>query len=193
MPGRDLMVMSSAVGARGRIPFLPTMLRTVVVASLAAGVLVGAVAPAPVAVRPVASSMGLADCLRSENPTVHGYATGAECPPEGFPYEPVVDMTKAGLRAMDPYTNGCSKSRDTGPVFNFKNACATHDYLADLQRYGAKGVPEAGMDNQFLLDMKADCRGRNFVARKECEARAYAYRAFVQQGDYATGDSIDEE
>jgi hypothetical protein len=140
---------------------------------------------------PIALAGFLSDCLRSDNPTANGYATGSECPPEGFPYEPTVDMTKAGMRAMDPYTDGCSRSPETGAAFNFRNACATHDYLADLQRFGAKGVTEPGMDNQFLLDMKADCKGRNVVARKACEATAYTYRAFVQEGDYATGDDID--
>jgi Prokaryotic phospholipase A2 len=135
--------------------------------------------------------VALSDCLRTENPTAASYATGAECPPEGFPYEPIVDMTKAGLRAMDPHTNGCSKVPDTGATFNFKDACATHDYLADLQRFRARGVSESGMDHQFLLDMKADCKGRNFIARKNCETVAYGYRAGVQEGNYATGDEID--
>src|SRR4051794_17426838 len=77
-----------------------------------------------------AHAEGFDDCLRSENPTVAGYASGAECPPVGFPYDPRVDMTKAGLRAMDPFTDGCStpvRHINTGPTFNFINACATHD------------------------------------------------------------------
>lgn len=179
----------------GRAWVLTTFVRTAVAASVAAAGVLLPLLPADDAriARPprlVAASDDPGDCLRSGNPTVRGYATGAECPPDGFPYEPEMKITKAGLRATDPYGNGCSKSRDTGATFNFKNACATHDYLADLQRYGAEGVSEAGMDNQFLLDMKADCKGRNIVARKDCEARAYVYRAFVQEGDYATGDTI---
>lgn len=147
----------------------------------------------------VASAQGLSDCLRSGSPTVAGYATGAECPPEGFPYEPLVDITDAGLRAMDPYTDGCSGSipytdvdfiRDTAAYFDFRDACATHDYLADLQRFGAAGVTEPGMDDWFLHDMKADCEDRNFVAKRLCVNQAYEYRAGVQQGDYATGDHI---
>jgi hypothetical protein len=132
---------------------------------------------------------GPADCLRSPEPTAAGYASGAECPPEGFPYEPVMGITKAGLRAMDPYGDGCSNVPDTGATFDFKDACATHDYLADLQRFGAKGLTEPGMDNQFLLDMKADCKGRNFLSRKNCEAVAYGYRAGVQEGDYSSNDA----
>jgi len=143
-----------------------------------------------VAMASVANAAGFSDCLRSENPTVFGYASGAECPPVGFPYQPIVDITKAGLRAMDPYNDGCSNSPDTGATFDFKNACATHDYMADLQRFGAKGVPEASMDNQFLLDMKADCKDRNWIAKKNCESVAYAYRAIVQEGNYSTGDTI---
>lgn len=177
-----------------RTRFRTALVRAAVAASVAtAGVilpLLPAGEPGTAQSVQLVASADLGDCLRSENPTVRGYATGAECPPVGFPYEPEMKITKAGLRAMDPYGNGCSKSRDTGATFNFKNACATHDYLADLQRYGAKGVSEAGMDNQFLLDMKADCKGRNIVSRKNCEATAYAYRAFVQEGNYATGDSI---
>jgi hypothetical protein len=134
----------------------------------------------------------LEDCGRTDNPTVNGYATGSECPPEGFPYEPEVKMTKAGMRAMDPYTDGCSHMRDTGPTWNFKNACATHDYLADLQRFGAKGVPEPGIDNQLMLDALADCKGRNIIARGNCQAVARGVRAGVQQGNYATGDKIND-
>lgn len=99
-------------------------------------------------------------------------------------------MTKAGLRAMDPFTDGCSNVMSTGPNFNFKNACATHDYLADLDRFGAPGVTEPRIDHQFLLDMLADCRGRNFVARKGCEATARGYRAGVRFGNFKTGDTI---
>lgn len=175
------------------MPVLPMLLRAAVAAAVAtAGLLLPTISVSPagaVALRLVADT-DLGDCLRSDHPTTLDYATGAECAPEGFPYEPVMKMTKAGMRATDPYTDGCSNVPDTGATFNFKNACATHDYLADLQRFGVTSVSEPSMDNQLLLDMKADCKGRNWVSRKNCESVAYAYRAGVQEGNYSTGDSI---
>lgn len=134
------------------------------------------------------------DCLRSENPTIDGYASGAECPPVGFPYEPAIDITKAGMRAMDPHTDGCStpvRRVSSGATFDFNSACATHDYMADLQRFGTPGVSEADIDHKFLQDMLSDCGDRNLFSRANCRDWAYTYRAFVQEGDYALGDEIE--
>lgn len=149
-----------------------------------------AAAPAVVAVASKARAVP-SGCERTDHPSARRYASGAECAPEGFPYEPVMKSTKAGMRALDPHDDGCSKVADRGLTFDFRNACATHDYLADLQRFGAPGVPEASMDHQFLRDMRADCKKRNLLSRADCEATALAYRAGVQEGNYATGDEID--
>jgi hypothetical protein len=190
---RDAALPNSFVGTHRRMSVLSMLLRAAVAAAVAlAGLLLPAatVQPAGATAMRLVANEDLGDCLRSDHPTTLDYASGAECPPEDFPYEPVMKITKSGLRATDPYTDGCSNVPDTGATFNFKNACATHDYLADLQRFGVTSVSEASMDNQLLLEMKADCKGRNWVSRRNCESVAYAYRAGVQEGNYSAGDSI---
>jgi hypothetical protein len=149
----------------------------------------GGRSPAPVA-QSVVTGWSPVACQHSDSPSVADYAAGRECPPEGFPYRPVSKSTKAGDRETDPYTDYCSNVPDTGLYWDFKNACATHDYIADLKRFGAAGVTEPAMDDQFYRDMLADCKKRNIFVRADCAKVATFYRVGVREGNYKKGDKI---
>lgn len=89
-----------------------------------------------------------------------------------------------GRYAPDPVNNwalpnaaddGCTDVPDTGPFFDFRNACRQHDlgylFAPDTRR---------GIDNQFLDDMYGDCAGRDTAARPLCYAVAGTYYAGVR-------------
>ena len=106
-------------------------------------------------------------CRAMSRPTVADYLTGRACAPAGFRerfgYVPVFRRTRAGVRAMR--ANGeCSWFPDTGPWWDFQNACKTHDYGYDLIRFGAIRNRKA-VDDFLRNDMKADCKRRSLFKR----------------------------
>ncbi len=94
--------------------------------------------------------------------------------------------TFSGIRATgDPWfdwtTDGCSAPLigDTGLSFDFRESCVRHDFgyrnLKLLEsRYGTgrtywSATTRKRVDQQFLNDMKAHCRGRAFPLRPTCK------------------------
>jgi len=81
---------------------------------------------------------------------------------------------------FDWSTDGCSAPLigDTGRSFNFRASCFRHDFgyrnLKLLERrYGQgytywNGANRKRVDQQFLTDMKAHCRGRALPLRPTC-------------------------
>jgi len=113
-------------------------------------------------------------------------------PPAGFPYQPSVKRVDAGIRAEDPYGDICSIVPERTPgVFNFGDACRTHDYGYDLIRF-LKAHPsqleltdsaalsiKAATDRGFFGDMMADCEGRLGVLQGACALSATAYASWM--------------
>jgi RHS repeat-associated protein len=102
---------------------------------------------------------------RIGKPSWRDYATGRALPPYWFPYQPDIRRTKAGVRAADPYGDGCSKFPDRS-WGDFTDACLTHDYLYDLRRVGLISRHDVARADRLLQqDAMADCRTRVFVAQ----------------------------
>ncbi len=88
---------------------------------------------------------------------------------------------------FDWSTDGCSAPLvgDTGRSFDFREACIRHDFgyrnLRLLEsRYGSgrtywNATNRKRVDQQFLNDMKAHCRGRAFTLRPTCNLWADIY------------------
>lgn len=132
------------------------------------------------------------NCSYLNNPTTLDYLHGAQCPPDGFPYQPIIKDTDAGQRAMDPFTEGCSGFMVTEDQvhFDFRDSCATHDYGYDLIRYGGTGITEPDVDDRFFKDMNAHC-GTQSYRKPVCHAMALGYRGVVgQAGNPHQGDDI---
>lgn len=144
-------------------------------------------------------------CQKKTDASLRDYTTGIACPPEGFPYVPNVEDTQAGLRALDPYTDGCSVPRglrqafsdriNSGENFDFRNACATHDYAYDLLRYWNE-IEEPppfharDADLQLEADSRADCDARNDWDRGLCNGRVSWYWDGVTFRTSTLGDPI---
>lgn len=98
------------------------------------------------------------------------------------PYDPEYKDTEAGWRMIKPSWAGdaCSlPALDTGPYWNFWDACGTHDYGYDLIRYGHRTshvlVSKGDVDDLFFVDMSAHCERRGFFTKEQCRAVAAAY------------------
>lgn len=129
-------------------------------------------------------------CPPQEYATLDAYLSGAVAPPNCFPYQPDIEETKAGQRALDPFTDGCSgPGWEDDTFFDRNDACATHDYGYDLIRFGVDSFGESDVDNYFYEDMLADCEGR--IAEPICVDSAQTYRVIVGRGGTAKpGDPI---
>jgi Prokaryotic phospholipase A2 len=103
----------------------------------------------------------------------------------------VVNIT-VGDRWFDWSNDGCSAPLvgDTGMSFNFRDPCRRHDFgyrnLKLLeQRYGSgrtywNSATRKQVDQQFLADMKAHCRGRAITLRAQCFSWAETFYAAVR-------------
>lgn len=122
--------------------------------------------------------------------SLRDYLTGKVDAPKCFPYDPEVEETAAGVRALDPYADGCSGPTldDAGPYWDRRDACGTHDYAYDLLRYGVDTFDEPAADGFLLKDMLADCNSR--AQAPACIDHAYRWRAGVRFGTVAPGDEI---
>lgn len=83
---------------------------------------------------------------------------------------------------LDWTTDYCSNSPDSGPGFNFKNACTRHDF--GYRNYKRYGVFNSGgkdyTDYIFYNDMKADCAARSWYQRPTCYSLAWTYYQAVK-------------
>jgi hypothetical protein len=98
---------------------------------------------------------------------------------------------RVGDAWFDWSTDFCSAPLvgNTGRSFNFTDPCRRHDFgyrnskLLD-QRYGAgrywNGDARKRIDQQFLADMKATCRGRFFLNIPPCMSWAYTFYSVVR-------------
>jgi hypothetical protein len=89
-------------------------------------------------------------------------------------------MTKAGLRYMEVNGDHCSKSPDTGPYWDFTNACDTHDLAYEFIRFYkgkvVSGSVKNAADSLLHSDMYADCNhGRWGGAANACKDIADDY------------------
>jgi Prokaryotic phospholipase A2 len=83
---------------------------------------------------------------------------------------------------LDWSTDYCSSSPDSGPGFNFKNACTRHDFgYRNYKRFGvfATGGKDYS-DYIFYNDMKADCAARSWYQRPTCYSLAWTYYQAVK-------------
>ena len=97
-----------------------------------------------------------------------------------------------GDRWFDWTNDGCSAPivGGTGRSFDFRAACARHDFgyrnLRLLERrYGGSGVfwnrsSRHRVDDQLLADMRHHCAGRAWWDRPTCEAWAFTFYAAVR-------------
>jgi hypothetical protein len=100
--------------------------------------------------------------------------------------------TGSGDRWFDWSTDGCSAPLlgDTGRSYNFREPCRRHDFgyrnLRLLEhRYGLghdywNAINRRRVDQQFLADMKAHCRGRSLLLQPSCLAMAHTYYTAVR-------------
>ena len=104
-------------------------------------------------------------------------------------------LTTAGSPGRDPWfdwsTDYCSAPLvgNTGLSFDFHGPCRRHDFgYRNLQlldrRYGAggywNGTNRRRVDQQFLADMKAHCRGRAVWLQASCFSWAETFYAAVR-------------
>lgn len=115
--------------------------------------------------------------------------SGRTCPPGNFPYLPNRVRTDDFDFALDPYTDGCS-----GPGLNifwthaleydFREACAMHDYAYDLIRWRTPGISKQDADNRLNAAMKADCATQFVTDRLKCYSMAAViFKAVRDHGD----------
>jgi peptidoglycan hydrolase-like protein with peptidoglycan-binding domain len=147
---------------------------------------------------PAPTSRVLAEqCGPEQFASFSDYISGRVGPPRCFPYQPEIKDTKAGPRATDPFNDGCSGPTplDRVPlVYDFRNACAAHDYAYDLLRYGVDTFREPDADNRLWSDWMADCQDRiTDEVRNLCRTQATEWRAGVRFGNVEPGDPITAE
>lgn len=138
-------------------------------------------------------------CAPEEFASLDAYLSGDADPPRCFAedyYEPEIEETTAGVRALDPYDDGCSGPTpfDRFPaMYDFRDACAAHDYAYDLIRYGVDTFSKFDADNQLYEDWVADCESRARQAALFCGTEAAEWRAGVSFGPVRPGETIDTE
>jgi hypothetical protein len=84
---------------------------------------------------------------------------------------------------IDWSTDYCSFSRDTGPSFDFRIACAHHDFgYRNYKRLGLfDNTHKRYVDNVFYRDMRAHCSTRSIFLKSNCYVTALAYYKVVQK------------
>lgn len=115
-------------------------------------------------------------CVQKYGASIAEYASGYACPPEGFPYLPLIRKTDAGIRTVDPYGDGCSGVPEKDWAFDATDACATHDYMYDLLRYDDP-FERHEADSLMRSDMRADCDERSPFDQPGCFTVANIYYA----------------
>lgn len=70
----------------------------------------------------------------------------------------VAVMAPAGTAAA--HGDACTNAPDSGPVWNFHNACHAHDNCYANKPYGNSQWGRLQCDNAFMNDMRASCRSR---------------------------------
>jgi peptidoglycan hydrolase-like protein with peptidoglycan-binding domain len=150
--------------------------------------------PVPAEQGPVQNGIPLAQqCAPERFASFEDYVSGRVGPPRCFPYQPRIEDTAAGRRALDPFNDGCSGPTpyDRIPlVYDFRDACATHDYAYDLLRYGVDTFREPDADNRLYRDWLADCSGRLPPASEQCRVVASEWRVGVRFGNVDPGGHI---
>lgn len=89
-----------------------------------------------------------------------------------------------------PHQNGCTMSPDSGPHFNFHNACDWHDLCYHYAYYGRHEVGRLGCDNGFLSRMRNSCYNRypnwyQVPLRNLCYGTANVYYSAVRSAGWA--------
>ena len=134
---------------------------------------------------------GSPSCVARADATAVDYQTGVVCPPKGFSdvlgYEPVLVETPAGWRYVRPGAECSGPLADSGPFWDFSNACGTHDYGYDLVRFGVGD--RRATDSLFHDDMLRECR-REGLGQAPCKALAEWAYAALRVGD---GNGFDPE
>lgn len=143
---------------------------------------------APVSADERGELAGARVCRTDPTATTTEYLLGIACPPADFElalgYAPILRRTTAGWRYLKPPAvgGGCSGPLDdTGPFWDFEEACRTHDYGYDLVRLGVGDRPDA--DRLLFLDMAASCEDRTFAASFGCRAIARWARVTLDIGE----------
>jgi hypothetical protein len=118
-----------------------------------------------------------------ERPTPYMAVRG--CVPLRFPYY----TNFARGYATDPFTDGCTGpallTRETGVTFDFRAACAHHDFLYDLIRFQRRRyvrttyITKGRADLRLLDAMLKDCRPRPGWMKSTCRRTAYRRWGFV--------------
>lgn len=131
---------------------------------------------------------GASACGADPSADTNDYLLGIACPPPDFQtalgYEPVLRRTSAGWRYVKPEAagGGCSGPIDeTGPFWDFGDACRTHDYAYDLVRLGVGSRPDA--DRLLFLDMISGCGDQPLTGRFGCRAIARWARVTLDIGE----------
>ena len=141
--------------------------------------------------RATAETSGASRCHQVPEAGTVDYLTGIACPPDGFArtmgYEPVLVETPYGWRYTKPAFAGgeCSGPlADTGPFWDFSEACRAHDYGYDLVRFGVGDRAEA--DALLFRDMMVGCSAQRTLGGDGCRAIAHWTATTLDVGD-ATG------
>jgi hypothetical protein len=131
---------------------------------------------------------GAGTCEPDPEASTTDYLLGLACPPRDFVgalgYAPVLRRTPWGWRYVKPASAGgaCSGPLgDTGPFWDFADACRTHDYGYDLVRLGVAERPEA--DRLLFTDMMAKCAGEPVLGQVGCRALAQWARVTLDIGE----------
>lgn len=69
-------------------------------------------------------------------------------------------ITVTGNSPVQAHGDACTWAPDTGPVWNFHNACHSHDTCYANKPYGTGSAGRLACDNVFLSNMNASCRSR---------------------------------
>lgn len=108
--------------------------------------------------------------------TVDQYATGD--------LDEFLDYKDSGEQdgRLDFTDDGCSNVPDSGPYFDFKDACERHDFgYRNYKELGLFDEEKDSVDDQFLQDMKDHCATRGLLAKGPCYAQAEAYHQGVEE------------
>ncbi len=81
--------------------------------------------------------------------------------------------------------NGCTAVPDSGPGFDFHNACDSHDLCYTFKPYGDTSAGRKACDDRFLNDMRSSCnrmwsRWYQGPIRAYCKSLAYTYYTGVR-------------
>lgn len=83
---------------------------------------------------------------------------------------------------LDWSQDGCSHVPDEASAFDFRDACARHDFAyRNASLTGATDAARAAADERFKADMRASCGAENPFDRIECEIWADVYFEGVRE------------